>query len=58
MGTVDKKLNKLDHIKATRLFYGEIRRKSAEEEQLGAVVNEEGRLSTTLKECLDNWKHF
>ena len=51
-------MNKLDHIKATREFYKEIRSKCAEEEELGPIVNEEGKLSTTLKECLENWKNY
>ena len=53
-----KNLIKLDHIKATREFYREIRSKNAEEEELGPIVNEQGKLSTTLKECLENWKNY
>ena len=39
-----KKLNKLDHSKATRAFYTELKRKNSNQEQLGPIVNEKGRL--------------
>ena len=53
-----KKLNVLDHNKATRTFYSERRSKSLEEEHMGPVVNGDGRISTTTKECLENWKSY
>ena len=53
-----KKLNALDYHKATRSFYAEVRGKCLEEEELGPIVNGEGTLSTTLEECLENWRNF
>ena len=49
-----RKLNMLDHSKATRAFYSELKRKNMVEEQLGPIVNESGELSTTLAECMTN----
>ena len=53
-----KKLNKLDHSKATRAFYSELKRKKSEHEQLGPIINEKGQLSTNLEECMTNWRSF
>ena len=53
-----KKLNKLDHSKATRAFYSELNRKKSEHEQLGPIINEKGQLSTNLEECMTNWRSF
>ena len=53
-----KKLNKLDHSKATRAFYTELKRKNSKHEQLGPIVNEKGQLSTTLEGCMANWRNF
>ena len=48
----------LDHKRATRKFYAEITRKSTAKEQFGPVVNEKGSLSTSLEECLENWRSY
>ena len=53
-----RKLNNLDHSKATRAFYAELKTKKTEQEQPGPIVNEEGELSTSLKECMENWRSF
>ena len=53
-----KKLNKLDHSKATRAFYSELKRKKSEQEQLGPIINDKGELSTNLEECMTNWRNF
>ena len=53
-----RKLNNLDHSKATRAFYAELNRKTMEHEQLGPIINEEGQLSTSFEECMKNWRRF
>ena len=53
-----RKLNSLDNHKATRAFYAELRQKTIEAEEFGPIVNEEGELSTSIEECLENWKAF
>ena len=53
-----RKLNNLDHSKATRAFYSELKRKNFEQEHLGPIVNEKGKLSTSLEECMTNWRNF
>ena len=52
-----RKLNQLDHSNATRAFYSELKRKHFEQKQLDPIVNEKGVLSTSLKECMTNWRH-
>ena len=53
-----RKLNALDHNKATRAFYRELNHRNFETEQFGPVVNNKGQLSTTIEECLENWRSF
>ena len=53
-----RKLNNLDHSKASRAFYAELKSKNTEEEHMGPIVNEKGQLSTSLTECLENWRSF
>ena len=53
-----KKLNTLDHSKATREFYSEIKKKNHEKENVGPIVNGVGKLSTTLEEKLENWRKY
>ena len=53
-----KKLNLLDHQKATRKFYAEMRGNNTEDELFGPIKNEKGKLSTTLEECLENWRSY
>ena len=53
-----RKLNNLDHSKATRAFYAELKSKKFEQEVLGPIVNKEGKLSTNIVECLENWREF
>ena len=53
-----RKLNNLDHSKATRAFYAELNRKKREQEHLGPIINAEGQLSTSLEECMKNWRSF
>ena len=49
-----QKLNVLDHKKATREFYSEIKRKIVGNDEIGPIVNEEGKLSATLNERLQS----
>ena len=53
-----RRLNNLDHARATRVFYAELKSKNMEQEQMGPIVNEQGKLSTTGEECLENWMSF
>ena len=53
-----RKLNNLDHSKATRAFYAELNHKKMQHEQLGPIVNDKGQLSTSLEECMKNWRRF
>ena len=52
-----KKLNKLEHSKARRAFYSELKRKKSEQEQLGPIVNEKGQLSKSIEECTAKWRN-
>ena len=58
MGKMDKKLNVLDKNKATRTFYSELKSQCLVEEQAGPIANREGKLSTTLSECLEHWRDY
>ena len=51
-------LNVLDHKKATSEFYSEIKRKKARNEEICPIVNEKGKLSTTLNERMQNWRNY
>ena len=53
-----RKLNALDHNKATRAFYRELNHRNCEAVQLGPIINSNGQLSTTIEECLENWRKF
>ena len=53
-----KKLNNLDYTKATREFYTELRHRNSQVEEFGPIKNEEGVLSTSIEECLGNWRAF
>ena len=53
-----RKLNNLDHVRATRAFYAELKHNSSQEEQFGPIVNKKGVLSTSLKDCMANWKNY
>ena len=53
-----RKLNLLDHSKATRAFYSELKRKNFKQEQPSPILNEKGQLSTSLRECMTNWRNF
>ena len=53
-----RKLNALDHNKATRAFYRELNHRNCEAVQLGPIINSKGQLSTTIEECLENWRKF
>ena len=53
-----RKLNALDHNKATRAFYKELNHRNLDTEQFGPIVNIKGKLSTTIDECLENWRNF
>ena len=54
-----KKLNNLGYTKATREFYAELRHKNSQQmEEFGPIMNKEGELSTSIKECLENWREF
>ena len=52
------KLNTLDYHKATRTFYAEMRSKSRDSEHFGPIVDKQGQLSTSLEQCLENWRQF
>ena len=53
-----KKLNILDHKRATRVFYAEIRSKNITADHFGPVKNKSGTLSTTLHDSLENWAAY
>ena len=53
-----RQLNQLGYSQATRAFYSELKRKNFKEEQPGPIVNEKGQLSTSLTECITNWKNY
>ena len=53
-----KKLNILDHKRATRVFYAEIRSKNITADHFGPVKNKSGTFSTTLHESLENWAAY
>ena len=53
-----RKLNTLDHNRATRAFYWEMNHRNEEPERFGPVVNSEGKLSKNLQEGLENWRIF
>ena len=49
------KLNKLGYNKASRTFFQELNRKNRSKEHFGPIVNKEGEISTSRKQCLENW---
>ena len=54
-----KKLNNLGYTNATREFYAELRHKNSQQmEEFGPIMNKEGELSTSIEECLENWREF
>ena len=53
-----RKLNNIDHSKATRAFYKELKSSNVDHEVVGPIVNKEGLLSTNIEECLENWRRF
>ena len=53
-----KKLNNLGYHKATREFYAELRHRNSKMEEFGPIMNKDGVLSTSIEECLGNWREF
>ena len=52
------KLNTLDYYKATRTFFAELNSMNRNAENFGPIVNKNGQISTSRKQCLKNWKEF
>ena len=52
------KLNTLDYYKATRKFYAELKSKNRDVEQFGPIVDKKGEISTSRKQCMENWRKF
>ena len=52
------KLNKLGHRKAIRSFYAELKSKIRVPDSIRPIRGKTGSLSTSLKQCLKNWRLF
>ena len=52
------KLNKLGYHRATRSFYAELNSRSNTPDKIRPIRNKLGILSTSLAECLKNWREY
>ena len=52
------KLNTLDYYKATRTFFAELKSKNTNSENFGPIVDKKGKLSTSRKQCMENWREY
>ena len=53
-----KYLEILDHLKRTRIFFQSLKKRYCNHENFGAIKNSEGKLSTSLPECLRFWGNY
>ena len=53
-----RKLEVMDYLKRTRIFFQSLKSRNREQEFLGSIKNADGRLSNSLSECLHFWANY
>ena len=48
----------MDHQKRTRIFFQSLKKRHRKYENFGAIKNSDGKLSTSLPECLRYWCEY
>ena len=48
----------MDYLKRTRFFFQSLKKRYCKHENFGPIKNSEGKLSTSLPECLNFWSNY